>query len=56
VFALRWSPRGDLLLSASADDKARVIHAQDGTLLQDFQAHDGEAAGWRGVQRQLQAA
>lgn len=52
IFSLKWSKRGDMLLSGSVDKTAVVWNAATGEVKQQFEFHDGEHgtpawAAWR---------
>lgn len=45
VFTLRWSKRGDLVITGSADTGTKVLDANTWTVKQTFTPHEGECVG-----------
>lgn len=45
IFCLRWSRKGDLLLSGSVDKTAIVWDGRSGKMIQQFQFHRGAISG-----------
>jgi WD40 repeat protein len=42
IFSLKWSKKGDMLLSGSVDKTAIVWNVQTGEVKQQFEFHDGK--------------
>jgi transducin (beta)-like 1 len=42
IFSLKWSKKGDMLLSGSVDKTAIVWDAKTGEVKQQFEFHSGE--------------